>query len=215
MLEPGGRYELMEADVRGVRLPVFRHAPRHLRELYQGALEHAAETFYVYEDERYTFAEAWRQAERVMAGLHELGVSPGDRVGIAMRNYPEWVFAFMGITSMGAVAVAMNAWWTGEEMIYGVDDSGLGTIFVDRERLEHLSPFLEERDLDVIAVRTRYSAGRGVQRWEDFLRLGSGIMNAPDIDPDDHATILYTSGSTSRPKGAVSSHRAIIHSLLG
>jgi long-chain acyl-CoA synthetase len=215
LLEKGGPYELVEVDVGGVRQPVFRHAPLHLRELYQGALEHAAETFYVYEDERYTFAQTWRQVERVMAGLHKLGVGPGDRVGISMRNFPEWVFAFMGITSMGGIAVAMNAWWTGEEMMYGVDDSGLHTIFVDRERLEHLSPYLEERELHVIAVRTRHSAGRGVQQWEDFMRSGSGVMNVPEIDPDDDATILYTSGSTSRPKGAVSSHRAIIHSLLG
>jgi acyl-CoA synthetase (AMP-forming)/AMP-acid ligase II len=215
LLGPGGEYELVEANVRGVVLPVFRNAPLHLRELYQGALEHASETFYVYEDERYTFAEAWRQVERVMAGLHALGVRPGDRVGIAMRNYPEWVFAFMGVTSMGAVAVAMNAWWTGEEMIYGIDDSGLETLFVDRERLEHLSPYLEERSLSVIAVRTRHSAGRGVQPWSEFVRSGCGVMHVPEIDPDDHATILYTSGSTSRPKGAMSSHRAIIHSLLG
>jgi long-chain acyl-CoA synthetase len=215
LLGPGGAYQLGEAVIRGITMPVFSNAPHHLRELYQGALEHANETFYVYEDERYTFAEAWREAERVMSGLHALGVKPGDRVGIAMRNYPEWVFSFMGITSMGAVAVAMNAWWTGAEMMYGIEDSGLKTLFVDRERLEHVSPYLDERDLNVVAVRTQHSAGRGVQSWDEFSRSGTGVMHAPEIEPDAPATILYTSGSTSRPKGALSSHRAIIHSLLG
>ena len=215
LLERGGAYELVEETIRGVPLPVFRHAPLHLRELYQGALEHASDTFYVYEDERYTFAEAWRNAERVMAALYWLGVRPGDRVGIAMRNYPEWVFAFMGITSMGAVAVAMNAWWTGAEMLYGIEDSGLRTIFVDRERLERLSPYLDDQPLDLIAVRTTHSAGRGVRPWRDFIHSGTGVMHVPEIHPDDNATFLYTSGSTSRPKGVVSSHRAIIHSLLG
>ncbi len=215
ILGPGGPFEIVERNIRGVPLPTFRNAPWHLRELFQGALEHAAETFYVYEDERYTFAEAWRTAERVMAGLHTLGVRPGDRVGIAMRNYPEWVMAFMGITSMGGIAVAMNAWWTGEEMVYGIDDSGLNTIFVDRERLEALSPYLDSKNLNVISVRTQHAAGRGVRSWESFIRSGNGVMHVPEIDPDDAATILYTSGSTSHPKGVVSSHRAIIHSLMG
>ncbi len=212
---PGGRYEMARVPVNGVPTTIFKTAPLHLRELYQGSLEHANETFYVYEDERYTFAEAWRIAERVMAGLHTLGVRPGDRVGISMRNYPEWVFAYMGITSMGAVAVAMNAWWTGEEMLYAIEDSGLRTLFVDRERLEHLSPYLDELELDVVAVRTQHSAGRGVRSWEVFIDSGASIMHSPIIDPDDPAMLLYTSGSTSRPKGVLSSHRAVIHSLLG
>ena len=215
LLGPGGRFELTEVDVDGVDLPVFRNAPHHLREIYQGALEHANSTFYVYEGERYTFAQAWRQAERVMAGLHSLNVQPGDRVGIAMRNFPEWVFAYMGITSMGGIAVAMNAWWTGEEMHFAISDSGLQTIIVDRERLEHLSPYLDELSLNVIATRTERAAGRGVMLWNDFLDTGRGVAHLPNIEPDSAAMILYTSGSTSHPKGVVSSHRAIIHSLLG
>ncbi len=215
LLGPGGLYEVRQASIGGVELPVFHNAPLHLRELYQGALEHANDTFYVYEDERYTFAEAWRETERVMSALHALGVAPGDRVGISMRNFPEWVFAFMGITSMGAVAVAMNAWWTGSEMVYGIEDSGLKTLFVDRERLEHLSPYLDALALNVVAVRTEQSSGTGVVPWEQFITSGDGRMHAPNLEPDAPATILYTSGSTSRPKGVLSSHRAIIHSLLG
>lgn len=215
LLGPGGQYELVETDVNGVHLATFRNAPQNLREYYQSALEWSHETFYVYEEERYTFAEAWNQAERVAAGLAALGVQPGDTVGIAMRNYPEWVWAYLGITSMGAVAVAMNAWWSGEEMMYGIDDSGLKTIFVDRERLEHLSPYLDERQLDVIAVRTTHSSGRGVRTWEEFTSSTDSEPDWLDVGPDDHAMILYTSGSTAHPKGAVSSHRAVIHSLLG
>jgi len=215
LLGPGGTYELVETDINGVRLPVFRNAPPHLRAYYQAALQWADATFYVYEDERYTFAEAWKQVERVASALCELRVQPGDTVGIAMRNYPEWVWSYMAITSLGAVAVAMNAWWSGEEMMYGILDSGLKTIFVDRERLEHLSPYLDENDLNVIAVRTSHTSGKGVRAWDAFIGASDITPNWPDIRPDDNAMILYTSGSTARPKGAVSSHRAIIHSLLG
>ena len=215
LLGPGGAYEIEEVNIRGVSLPVFKNAPLHLRDYFQASLETADATFYVYENERYTFKEAWEQAEKVATGLQALGVRPGDRVGIAMRNYPEWVWSYMGITSIGAVAVAMNAWWSGEEMMYGVDDSGLNTIFVDRERLEHLSPFLDEKDLNVIVVRTPHTSGHCVRSWEAFIDPTGSTPSWPDIHPDDNAMILYTSGSTAHPKGAVSSHRAIIHSLLG
>ena len=190
LLGPGGAFELAEVDVAGVTLPVFVNAPPRLLDLYQGGLTHGDETFYVYEDERYTFNEAGEQVGQVMRSLRALGIEPGDRVGICMRNYPEWTFAFMAITSMGGVAVAMNAWWTGEEMIYGVEDSGLKTIFVDRERLELLSPYLDTLNLNVIVVRSSLTAGRGVQAWDQFLASGASEANAPDLHPDAPAMIL-------------------------
>lgn len=212
----GGPFELTTTEADGLKVSVFKTAPPSLRDLFKGALEHSAtDTFFVYEDERYSFADAWELADAVRSGLQELGVGQGDRVGIALRNYPEWVFAFMGITSLGAIAVAMNAWWTGEEMEYGIEDSGLGTLFVDRERLEHISPYLDEKSLNVITVRCDHNAGKGVRCWEDFVKAGSTTTEEPNIEPGDFATILYTSGSTSKPKGVVSSHRAIIHSLMG
>lgn len=215
LMGPGGAYEVVEIDVDGVSTKVFKKAHNHLRELYRASLEYESDTFFVYENERYTFAEAWAQVEAVVAGLQAMGVNAHDRVGISMRNYPEWVFAFMGITSMGAVAVAMNAWWTGEEMVYAIEDSDLSTVFVDRERLELLSPYLDTLDLNVITVRTKQSAGRGVVTWSGFLNCDSGKPRWPEVRPNDPAMLLYTSGSTSRPKGVLSSHRAVIHSLLG
>ncbi len=215
LLSTGGLFELTEIDIDGVGYTAFANAPKNLRELYQGALnQNSNDTFLVYESSRFTFGDAWAMAERVMVGLHELSVKPGDRVGIALRNYPEWVFAYMGITSMGAVAVAMNAWWTGEEMMYGIEDSGLKTLFVDQERFQTISPYLDQLALNVITVRMDHKGGEGVQRWFEFITKGSESPEV-DIDPTQPAMILYTSGSTARPKGAVSSHTAIIHSLMG
>jgi long-chain acyl-CoA synthetase len=195
---------------------VFVNAPKHLRQLYHDAMTNAGERdFYVYEDERCTFADAWQGSRRVAASLSAMGVVKGDRVGISMRNYPEWILAFMGVTSLGAVAVAMNAWWSGEEMLYAIEDSGLTTLFVDRERLEHLGPYLDEIDLDLIAVRTPHTSGRGVIGWDRFLSVADAAPPEVAIAPDDDATILYTSGSTAHPKGVVSSHRAILHAMLG
>ncbi|MYE52004.1 MAG: long-chain fatty acid--CoA ligase, partial [Gammaproteobacteria bacterium] len=140
LIGPGGPYEVVERNLNGASLRLFRQAPSNLGALYRSALDTGDRTFYVYQDERYTFADAWDRAGRVVAGLCALGVAPGDRVGISLRNYPEWIWSFMGITRMGAVAVAMNSWWTAEEMAYGIEDSRLSVLIVDHERLKLLPP---------------------------------------------------------------------------
>ena len=213
LIGPGGPYEVQEAAIDGATLRVFRQAPANLGALYQAALAYGDREFYVYQDERHTFAEAWALCCQVAAALHQLGVRPGDRVGISMRNYPEWIWSFMGITRLGAVAVALNSWWSREELSYGIADSGLRVIIVDAERLGRLP---ESRgSLKVIAVRTDAAEDADAVGWEKFLALGAAAHEPVPVSPEAAATLLYTSGSTAHPKGVLSSHRAIIHALLG
>ncbi len=214
---PGQPYEMVNETIDGVAFGVFKHAPSNLRELYRSSLVHADKDFYVYQNERYTFGETWRQAARVANGLRRRGILPGDRVGIAARNYPEWLFAFMGITSIGAVAVAMNAWWSSEELAYGIDDSGLTLLFADAERLERVLPLLNSREFDLVAIRADElaAAHANVSTWPQFLANASNDMPEPPIAPDANATILYTSGSTAHPKGVLATHRSIIHAVMG
>ncbi len=209
---PGQPYEVVETNVDGVVFPVFRNAPENLRALYADGRAYGDRDFYVYEDERFTFAEAWQRAARVANALIAQGVKPGDRVGIALRNYPEWVEAFMGITAAGGIAVAMNAWWTGEELVYGIEDSGLTLLFADQERTERLTPHLGNLDIELVTVRHETAEHRP---WREFLAEASEDMPDVSIAPDDSALILYTSGSTAHPKGVLTTHRAIISALLG
>ena len=213
----GQPYEVVQATIDGSTFRVFAHAPPNLRELYRSSLVHGDKDFYVYQDERYTFAETWRQAARVARQLEGLGVSAGDRVGIAARNYPEWIFAFMGITSLGAVAVAINAWWSGEELAYGIDDSGLTVLFADAERLQRVLPLAAAKRLELIAIRADdvAQAHPNVMTWDQFIGHASDAMPEHEVAPDSNATILYTSGSTAHPKGVLATHRSIVHALLG
>ena len=119
----------------------------------------------------------------------------------------------MGITRLGAVAVALNSWWSREELAYGIADSSLRVIIVDAERLGRLP---ESRgSLKVIAVRTDAAEDADAVGWEKFLALGAAAHEPVPVSPEAAATLLYTSGSTAHPKGVLSSHRAIIHALLG
>ncbi len=212
LVGPGQPFEVVDTNVDGINLKVFKNAPQNLNALYRSSLEYGQRDFYVYENERYTFEAVWEQAVKVANSLIACGVKPGDRIGIACRNYPEWLFAFMGVTSIGAIAVAMNAWWSGDELVYGIKDSGLKLLFADRERVERLKPHLAALELKIITVRCNVEKH---QSWEEFLGDASTTMPEISVAPDTDAMILYTSGSTSHPKGVLSTHRAIIHALLG
>ncbi len=210
--QPGQPFETATARIGGNDFTVFVQAPDNLRELYRQGAAHGDADFYVYEDERASFQTAWDTAAACANALAARGIQPGDRVGIALRNYPEWAFAFMGITAMGAVAVAMNAWWSTEEMVYGVEDSGLKLLFVDAERCDRIAPHARRLGIELVTVRCEHD---GCAAWGSFLAGADATMPDAPLPPDANATLLYTSGSTAHPKGVLSTHRSIVHALMG
>ncbi|MDX2166519.1 MAG: class I adenylate-forming enzyme family protein [Deltaproteobacteria bacterium] len=214
---PDGAFAIVDGEVRGVPVRLFRHAPPTLRALVEATRAKGDAEFLVYEDERYTFAQVLAQVDALAAALGQrFGVRRGDRVAIAMRNYPEWIVAYFAATSIGAVAVGVNAWWTTEELDYGLRDCGARLLFADHERLERVAPLLERIEgLRVVAVRSDVPAGGALDRWSDVLAAHAGAAHPGGaLDPDDDAMILYTSGTTAHPKGVVSTHRAIMQSLF-
>ncbi len=210
----GKDYEIVPAEVWGRPCRMFKNAPLTLRDLFEGARSDA--TFLVYEKERYSFEETHAQVMKIAQVLTETyGIVKGDRVAISMRNFPEWVMSFNAVTSIGAVAVAMNALWTTEELEYGLTDSGSKVLLADQERLDRLEPIRARLELSVIAVRPLRPLPEGVRHLQDLLQAADASeLPAVEIDPNDPATILYTSGSTGHPKGAVSCHRNIVNALL-
>ncbi|MBC7956323.1 MAG: acyl--CoA ligase [Cytophagales bacterium] len=209
---PGQPGELEDIVVNGRQLRVFKNAPPTLRAYFEAYVTELP--FLVYEDERLSFAQAWQQASRIGHVLvHDCGIRPGDRVAISMRNYPEWMLAFSAITSIGAVAVAMNAHWQADEMNYGLTDCGAKALFADQERLDRLAQH-PIAGLHVLVVRaTKLPAGaRDLKAATEAL--GDVPMPPVDIQPDDLAIMLYTSGSSGRPKGVPSTHRMVLSALL-
>lgn len=217
---PGAPFEVAEAEVHGRRMRVWKHAAPSLRALLDLSRLHGDKTFLVYEDERFSFDDHWRAAAQVGRVLVErFGVRKGDRVAIAMRNFPEWPMAFFGATAVGAIAVPLNAWWTGEELEYGLRDSSSSILFCDAERAARVAPFLDSLpDLRhvVVARPDEEPIPPEFERFDALVARPAPDVKLPDVpvDPDDDATLFYTSGTTGRPKGALGTHRNICGNVV-
>ncbi len=214
---PDGLFAMHDEEIDGQRLPVFDRTPTNLGELFATLRTRPADDVYlVYEDERLTFGEVVARIDAIAAALVQTyGTEPGDRVAIAMRNYPEWVLAFAAITSVGGVAVALNAWWTTDELAYGLRDSGATLLIADAERIDRITPVRDQfPDLRVVAVRYQGELPDEVDRLDDVEVAGAPMPDVT-VEPTADATILYTSGTTGDPKGAVSTHRAVLSALMG
>jgi acyl-CoA synthetase (AMP-forming)/AMP-acid ligase II len=170
-------FELAEEDVLGVRMTVFRDRLKTMGELLDRSLQWADREYIVDGDRRITYGDHHAAVGRVAAYLVEQGVQKGDRVAILGKNSIEWVVTFWATVSIGAIAVGLNVWWAKDELDYAISDC---------------TPKLVVDDMSPIAA----------------LLEGPDVARPiVDIDEDDPALILYTSGTTGRPKGATHSHR--------
>lgn len=220
---PGGRFEMDEIDIRGVPTRVWKNAPPTLGILQQLSRLYGDRVFTIYEDERVTYEANYRAVCHLAQRLSEMGVVKGDRVALAMRNLPEWPTIFFAATSLGAIIVPLNAWWTGHELEYGMKDSGAKILFVDAERHARLKDcYAQLPDLErVVVSRCDEELGGNVSRLEVLIGTRNDWANLPDIPfpqvavtPEDDATIFYTSGTTGSPKGALGTHRNICTNIL-
>ena len=215
----GMPFEMEETTIRGIPTRVWKNAPGSLRDVLELSLGHGDLPYVVYEDERMSFRENYQRAVRLAHILRdEYGVKKGDRVAIAMRNYPEWIVSFWAAAAAGAVVVTLNAWWTGEELEYGLSDSGTRVLILDGERVERVAPALQKLDLaGVLAVRPSDKLPAGVDNFDAVMTAASGKPDTlPEVtlSPEDDATIFYTSGTTGKPKGALGTHRNICTNLI-
>ena len=214
---PGAPFEIAEATIRGVPTRTWKNAPPTLRDVFLNGMRFKDREFLVHEDERATF-DAFGRATLTLA--HRLiadGVRKGDRVAVIMRNLPEWPVAFWAGQLAGAIVTPLNAWWTGAELEYGLADSGAKVAIVDDERLERLSAHLKSLPgLERVYVsRLRTAAGDDrCRRLEEVIGAVNDWGGLPELAlpevplaPEDDATILYTSGTTGKPKGALGTHR--------
>jgi acyl-CoA synthetase (AMP-forming)/AMP-acid ligase II len=216
---PGGAYELAPRSYRGRTYEMFVHGPRTLSELMAAAVaanRRRAQARMVEQDGTITTYGAFEAQAgalaRTLAG--PLGVRPGDHVAIAMANRAEWMVAFFAIVAAGAVPVFVNSRGAGEEMHHAIGFADCAVSITDRERhqrlLDHGRPSWRSvllgapelidaaRDLDFAAAAA--------------AEAGVSLAFAPRA-PEDPALLMFSSGTTGRPKAIVHAHGGMAHAL--
>jgi long-chain acyl-CoA synthetase len=221
---PGGMFELVTEDVLGRPLLVYKDRMRSLRAIPQAAVARGDDvTYLVYGDRSFGFRSFVEQANGVARALAaRCGIGPGDRVAVLSQNNPEWCLTFWATVSSGAVLVGLNGWWKADEVLYGLQDSGATVLVADAKRFERIADRLDEAP-DLAHV---YLVGGGpddfpaaagasakVERFEDLGAEPTPEFPDAEVAEDDAAVIFYTSGTTGRPKGAISTHRSMIANL--
>ncbi|MEP5731199.1 MAG: AMP-binding protein [Sulfitobacter sp.] len=217
LLETDPTFAVHEVEIRGVTVKAFKNIPPTVPGLLtagwarhgEGQLEYLA-----YGDERYTYAEFTTSVNQLAHALQDkLGLGQGDRVAIAMRNFPELLMLVLAISSIGGVVVFVNAWWTTKELEYALADSNAKIIFADAPRMNRLMPLRETHGLTLVGVRDAL----GQTNYDfDTLRAEAASEQAPHvkIETDDDFAVMYSSGTTGHPKGVVQTHRGAVNAVF-
>jgi long-chain acyl-CoA synthetase len=216
---PGAPFAMKEVEALGRHVRSYVHMPHDLRAVLDASRRFGKRELIVFEDERLSFEAHWRAATAFGWSLVDrLGVRKGDRVAIAMRNYPEWSICAWGTAAIGAVIVPLNAWESAETMAALISDADVQVVVTDGERAERLQPFNLPNTQIVVA---RAPAGEGALALEALIGTATDYLALPDrplpdaeLAPDDLATIFYTSGTTGLPKGAAGTHRNVLTNLV-
>lgn len=227
---PGGMFEVVTEDVGGRPLQVYKERMSSLRDVELAATARGDDKdFIVYGDRRYGFGSFVAEANGVAKALaDDYDIGPGDRVAVLSQNNPEWCLAFWATVSIDAVLVGLNGWWKADEILYGLQDSGAKVLFADRKRFERIADqldqapelrhvFLADASPEDFPQAAKGTTGDGpgitLHRFDELTAQPTPEMPTVPIDEDDAAVIFYTSGTTGRPKGAISTHRSMIANL--
>ena len=199
--------EITDKDINGSKYKVFANAPKTMRDLFV-VIEflHGDFPFIVEDKNELSFAQTIQKAKNICKHLNDIGIKPGDKVGICMQNCTEWVVIYVALAAYGVTAVPFNSWWKKEELSYGVDHSEVKLIFADQKRYQ----LLKELNIELIFNEKQ----DGVKTYDEISSGNTENWPEANATEEDICVLLYTSGSTGLPKGVMLTHLAIINALF-
>mmetsp|Transcript_59010 Transcript_59010/g.111156 ORF Transcript_59010/g.111156 Transcript_59010/m.111156 type:complete len:596 (-) Transcript_59010:35-1822(-) len=221
---PDGEFPVAEEEVEHYgtvqRYQCFQRGPNSvvrltLPELYTDCFaRYNDKEFLIFEETRLTFGATMEAAVALSRSIKkEFALERGARVAIAGRNYPEWVVCWLCVNGyLNGVSLPVNSWWQGDELRYGLEDSTSSLFMADLERVQR-APFLKELNIPGICFRAGSNQiPEGSWRYEDLVDAGRHLppLQPQPVQQDDDAMLMYTSGTTSKPKGVLSTHRNIM-----
>ena len=212
---PGAPFEIVTETVRGRAMKTFKNRERSLRDKVATATARGDVDFLVQGDRRISYGEFGRGAWGAARALtRDHGLAKGDRVAILSYNCPDWIIALFGATSAGGIGVGLNGWWATEELEYGLVDSGSRFLVVDERLFPRVEPLLGKISGLERVFYIGDDAPRGTVPIGELLEP-HGEPPPIAIDEDDPFVILYTSGTTGRSKGCITTHRGTIAQVTG
>ena len=145
LTSPGQMFEVKDVqDNNGITYKEYVNFPDNLKAFYDIGLVHPQDRdWLVHENERFTYNEVYEKAAQTANALVDFGIKKGDRVAICMQNNPEFIYAYMAITGIGAICVPLNSWWVPSEVEYGLKQSGAKILIADKKRLQDLDELNE------------------------------------------------------------------------
>ncbi len=208
MIAPGGIFELHTETVFGIPMKVFKHRQQNLREILLSSANHGNNTYIVCDGRRFSYAEHLQLVATVAQNLQtKYKIQKGDRVAILADNHPEWIITFWATISLGAIAVGLNGWWTRREILYGLELSEPKILIADQKRYARIAD--DDIGIPIVIIENNYAAEL-LEKTTDVLPTDDTLPTT-DIQEDDPALILFTSGTTGHPKGAVITHRSLVN----
>ncbi|WP_101756977.1 class I adenylate-forming enzyme family protein [Oceanicoccus sp. KOV_DT_Chl] len=216
LTQAGAPYHIVERELSGQSYRVYEQTPNSVKALLDVARAHGDAVFINYNGDEWSFNRFFQQVDSIGYQLvNRYQVKPGDRIAIAMRNFPEWMTSYAAVVSLGAIVVPLNSWGQKDELAYGLSDAGATVVFCDQQRYDFIADDLATLSIKAVVVRSEQPLDNPqAETLEQFLANADNVaLPAFDVGGEDPIQILYTSGTTGKPKGALSSHRNIIQTL--
>jgi len=211
----GSPFELRVEDVRGIPTRNFASRPRSMRELVVRSLVHGDAELVVQGDRRVTYNEFARLVWGTAAKLREAGLRRGDRMAILGYNSIDYLALVFAAASIGVVTVALNGWWVEDELEYALKDSEARMLVVDERLLARVARVAGRIEtLEKVFCRSTGAPPAGTLAASGLMASSDEVPTDP-VDEDDAFVILYTSGTTGRPKGCITTHRGTITQVMG
>lgn len=209
----GAPFERITVQVNGRSHLAYRNAFPNLPSLINAGRAHGPREFMVYQNDRWTYDRFFQAVDALAANLqHQVGLKPGDRVAMAMRNRPEWAVAFAAIALTGAIPAPLNSYGLRDELMANLVDLQPKLLICDPERFTRVQTDLASLSCQALVVDG--DATQGPLTWSMMTRANNTAHVTPPLDALDPALVLFTSGASSQAKGVLSNQMAVCQALF-